>query len=144
MKHIFSPEGEAALYSKIGENSLIGEFNVIRGQGGVQIGNRVYTSPMVQIMAVNHVFADKTRPFVEQGITAQGITIEDDVWIGSGAVITDGVKVGNGAVVAAGSVVTHDVAPHSIVAGVPARLIRTIGVDGNKEEKLKVYFEEKV
>ena len=128
----------------VGENSLIGEFNVIRGQGGVQIGNRVYTSPMVQIMAVNHVFADKTRPFVEQGITAQGIIIEDDVWIGSGAVITDGVRVGKGSVVAAGSVVTHDVAPHTIVAGVPARLVRTIGLDGNKQNKQEVYFEEKV
>ena len=96
------------------------------------------------VFAVNHVFNDPTRPFVEQGITAQGIIIEDDVWIGSGAVITDGVRVGKGSVVAAGSVVTHDVAPHTIVAGVPARLVRTIGLDGNKQNKQEVYFEEKV
>jgi len=51
---------------------------------------------------VNHVVDDPTRPFVEQGITAEGITIEDDVWIGSGAIVTDGVTVGKGAVVAAG------------------------------------------
>jgi acetyltransferase-like isoleucine patch superfamily enzyme len=112
---------------RIGRNSLVGEFNVIRGQGGVTIGDRVYTSPLVQIAAVDHVFDDPTRPFVEQGITAQGITIEDDVWIGAGAIITDGVTVGRGAVVAAGSVVTADVAPHSVVAGAPARIIRNVG-----------------
>ncbi len=111
----------------IGEDSLIGEMNVIRGQGGIHIGDRVYTSPLVQIIAVNHVFDDPNRPFVEQGITAEGIVIEDDVWIGSGAVITDGVRVGKGAVVAAGAVVTKDVPPHTVVGGVPARLIKEIG-----------------
>ncbi len=52
---------------RIGRDSLIGEYNVIRGQGGVTIGDRVYTSPFVQIVAVNHVFSDPDRPFVEQG-----------------------------------------------------------------------------
>lgn len=112
---------------KIGRNSLIGEYTVIRGQGGVTLGDRVYTSPMTQLIAVNHNFDDPTRPFVEQGITAQGIVVEDDVWIGSSAIITDGVRVGQGAVVAAGAVVTKDVAPHTVVGGVPARLIRQIG-----------------
>jgi acetyltransferase-like isoleucine patch superfamily enzyme len=110
----------------IGEDSLIGEMNVIRGQGGVSIGSRVYTSPLVQIIAVNHVFDDPDRPFVDQGITAEGIVIEDDVWIGSGAVITDGVRVGKGAVVAAAAVVTKDVPPHTVVGGVPAKTIKTI------------------
>jgi len=112
---------------KIGRDSLIGEYTVIRGQGGVTLGDRVYTSPMTQLIAVNHNFDDPARPFVEQGITAQGIIVEDDVWIGSGAIITDGVRVGQGAVVAAGAVVTKDVAPHTVVGGVPARLIRQIG-----------------
>ena len=111
---------------RIGNDSLIGEYNVIRGQGGVAIGDRVYTSPMVQIIAVNHVFEDPMRPFVEQGITAQGIVIEDDVWIGSGAVVTDGVRVGKGAVIAAGAVVTKDVAAHTVAGGVPARVLREI------------------
>lgn len=110
----------------IGADSLIGEMNVIRGQGGVRIGDRVYTSPLVQIIAVNHVFDDPETPFVEQGITAEGIVIEDDVWIGAGAVITDGVRVGKGAVVAAGAVVTQDVPPHTVVGGVPARLLKEI------------------
>jgi acetyltransferase-like isoleucine patch superfamily enzyme len=123
----------------IGCDSLIGEYTVIRGQGGVTIGNRVYTSPMVQIVAVNHVFDDPQRSFVEQGITAEGIVIEDDVWIGSGAVITDGVRLGKGAVIAAGTVVTQDVAPHTVVGGVPARLLRKI--DGSSDQRRgKVYL----
>lgn len=111
---------------RIGRDSLIGEYTVIRGQGGVTLGDRVYTSPFVQIIAVNHVFDDPARSFVEQGITAEGIVIEDDVWIGSGAVITDGVRVGKGAVIAAGAVVTKDVVPHTVVGGVPARVLRDI------------------
>lgn len=118
---------------KIGRNSLVGEYTVIRGQGGVEIGDRVYTSPFTQILAVNHVFDDPTRSFVEQGITAVGIAIEDDVWLGAGAIITDGVRVGKGAVVAAGAVVTQDVPPHTVVAGVPARVIKHI--DNNTPPK---------
>jgi acetyltransferase-like isoleucine patch superfamily enzyme len=111
---------------RIGRDSLIGEYNVIRGQGGATIGDRVYTSPHVQIVAVNHVFDDPARSFTVQGITGQGITVEDDVWIGSGAVICDGVRVGQGAVVAAGAVVTEDVPAHTVVTGVPARVARQI------------------
>ena len=110
----------------IGRESLIGEFNVLRGQGGITIGDRVYTSPLVQLAAVNHVFNDPERPFTEQGITAEGIVIEDDVWIGAGAIITDGVRVGQGSVVAAGAVVTRDVPSHTVVAGVPARVVKPI------------------
>jgi acetyltransferase-like isoleucine patch superfamily enzyme len=114
---------------EIGRDSLIGEYSVIRGQGGVKIGDRVYTSPFTQIIAVNHVFDDPDRPFVEQGITAEGIIIEDDVWIGAGVIVTDGVKIGKGAVIAAGAVVTKDVSSHTVVGGVPAKIIKTI--DGN-------------
>ena len=125
----------------IGCNSLVGEYTVIRGQGGVTIGDRVYTSPFTQILAVNHVFDDPQRPFIDQGITAEGIVIEDDVWIGAGAIITDGVRVGQGAVIAAGAVVTEDVPAHTVVAGVPARVIKQI--DGSQPAgamNRKVYF----
>ena len=128
--HVYNFRGIPHSGISIGDDSLVGEYNVIRGQGGVRIGNRVYTSPMVQLLAVNHVFADDRRPFVEQGITAQGITIEDDVWIGAGAIVTDGVRVGAGAVIAAGAVVTRDVAPRTVVAGSPAREIRAIDGTG--------------
>jgi acetyltransferase-like isoleucine patch superfamily enzyme len=124
---------------KIGRDSLIGEFSVLRGQGGITIGDRVYTSPLVQLAAVNHVFADPERPFVGQGITAQGIVVEDDVWIGAGAIVTDGVRIGRGAVVAAGAVVTRDVPPHTVVGGVPARVIKTISGDDPPPD-LPIYF----
>ena len=123
---------------RIGEDSLVGEYSVIRGQGGVTIGNRVYTSPFTQIIAVNHIFDDPSRSFVEQGITAEGIEIEDDVWLGAGAIITDGVHVGKGAVVAAGAVVTKDVPPHTVVGGVPARVIRQI--EGPREGSSQEVF----
>jgi acetyltransferase-like isoleucine patch superfamily enzyme len=118
---------------KIGRNSLVGEYTVIRGQGGVQIGDRVYTSPFTQIIAVNHVFDDPDLPFIDQGITAEGIVIEDDVWLGSGAIITDGVRVGKGAVIAAGAVVTHDVPAYTVVGGIPAQPIR----DVKKQKEIK-------
>ena len=124
---------------KIGSDSLIGEYSVIRGQGGVQIGDRVYTSPFTQIIAVNHVFDDPNVPFIDQGITAEGIVIEDDVWLGAGAVITDGVRVGKGAVVAAGAVVTKDVAPHTVVGGVPAKVIKSI--DGTNPKADRVIYQ---
>jgi hypothetical protein len=98
---------------KIGRDSLVGEYSVIRGQGGVQIGDRVYTSPFTQIIAVNHVFDDPDRPFIEQGITAEGIVIEDDVWLVAGAIIKDGVHVGKGAVVPRGG--GHRMFPHTVV-----------------------------
>lgn len=124
--HVYNFRGLPHAGIKIGKDSLVGEYSVIRGQGGVTIGDRVYTSPFTQIIAVNHVFADRTRPFTEQGITAEGIVIEDDVWLGAGAVITDGVRVGKGAVVAAGAVVTKDVPAHTVVGGVPAKVIKEI------------------
>ena len=136
--HVYNFRGMAQSGIKIGRDSLVGEYSVIRGQGGVEIGDRVYTSPFTQIIAVNHVFDDPNRPFVEQGITAEGIVIEDDVWLGSGAIITDGVRVGKGAVVAAGAVVTKDVPPHTVVGGVPAKVIKTIDGKENPSGR-KIY-----
>lgn len=140
--HVYNFRGIPHSGIRVGNDSLIGEYNVIRGQGGVTIGNRVYTSPLVQLLAVNHVFDDAGRPFVEQGITAQGIVIEDDVWIGAGAIVTDGVTIRRGAVVAAGAVVTKDVPENCIVAGSPARVIRHRGAAGNKSCRGPVYLGE--
>jgi acetyltransferase-like isoleucine patch superfamily enzyme len=109
---------------RIGEDSLVGEFCVIRGQGGVHIGDKVYLAPLVQILAVNHVYDDPRRAIIEQGITAEGIVIEDDVWIGAGAIILDGVRVGTGSVIGAGSVVTENLPPYSVAAGSPAKVMK--------------------
>ena len=137
--HVYNFRGLPHAGIKIGCNSLVGEYSVIRGQGGVEIGDRVYTSPFTQIIAVNHVFDDPSRPFVDQGITAEGIVIEDDVWLGAGAVITDGVRVGQGAVVAAGAVVTRDVPPYTVVGGVPARIIKKIESNSTEPER-EIYY----
>ncbi len=136
--HVYNFRDLPHAFIHIGSNSLIGEYNILRGQGGITVGDRVYTAPNVQMLAVNHVFTDPARPMVEQGITAAGIVVEDDVWIGAGAILTDGVRVGKGAVVAAGAVVTQDVPPHTVVGGVPARILRTI--DGSDEVKGSFYF----
>jgi acetyltransferase-like isoleucine patch superfamily enzyme len=124
--HVYNFRSLPHAFIHIGKDSLIGELNVLRGQGGITIGDRVYTAPLVQMLAVNHVFDDPARPIIEQGITAEGIVVEDDAWIGAGAIITDGIRIGRGAVVAAGAVVTSDVPPHTVVGGVPARVLKQI------------------
>ncbi len=140
--HVYNFRNLPHSFIRIGRDSLIGEYCVIRGQGGVTIGDRVYTSPFTQIIAVNHVFDDPTRPFVEQGITAAGIVIEDDVWLGAGAIITDGVRVGKGAVVAAGAVVTKDVPPHTVVAGVPAVPVKNIAAGNEPGKDRAIYHDQ--
>jgi acetyltransferase-like isoleucine patch superfamily enzyme len=111
---------------RIGARSLIGEACVLRGQGGITIGDDVYLAPLVQILAVNHVYHDTTRPVSHQGITCQGIAIEDGAWIGAGAIILDGVRIGRNAVVGAGAIVTKDVPAYTIAVGNPARVVRDL------------------
>jgi acetyltransferase-like isoleucine patch superfamily enzyme len=126
----------------IGARSLVGEGCVLRGQGGISIGDDVYLAPLVQILAVNHVYQDTTRPISHQGITAQGITIGDGAWIGAGAIILDGVRVGRNVVVGAGAVVTRDVPPCSLVTGNPARVVRDLRaepIDLSAKKRLTVY-----
>jgi acetyltransferase-like isoleucine patch superfamily enzyme len=108
----------------VGKNCFFGEYTCIRGQGGVRIGDGVYTGTQVQIAAVNHVFTDPDRFIKDQGITAEGITIEDDVWLGSNAVVVDGVTIGKGSVIGAGAVVTRSLPPYSIAVGVPAKVVK--------------------
>jgi acetyltransferase-like isoleucine patch superfamily enzyme len=138
--HVYNFRNIPRSHIHIGRDSLVGEYSVIRGQGGVQIGDRVYTSPFTQIIAVNHVFDDPARPFVEQGITAQGIVIEDDVWLGAGAIVTDGVRIGRGAVVAAGAVVTQDVPPYTVVGGIPARPLKKIEKNDTPPDRGTIYY----
>lgn len=93
--------------------------------GPVHIGDDVMMGPRCTIISANHRFDDLTVPMNRQGWSEVGrpVVIEDDVWIGANVTITAGVRVGHGSVLAAGSVVTKDVPPFSIVGGVPARVL---------------------
>jgi acetyltransferase-like isoleucine patch superfamily enzyme len=95
----------------------------------VTIGDRVSIAPNVMIIADTGPNNSKLQdiPYIkEQIIKAKPVVIDDDAWIGAGAIILPGVVIGSKAIVGAGSVVTKSVEPYTIVAGVPARRIRTI------------------
>jgi acetyltransferase-like isoleucine patch superfamily enzyme len=121
--HVFNYRDLPQAGITVGKNCFFGEYTCIRGQGGVHIGDGVYTGTHVNIAAVNHVFADPDRFIREQGITADGIIIEDDVWLGSNVTVVDGVTIGKGSVVGAGAVVTKSIPPYSIAVGVPAKVV---------------------
>jgi len=107
---------------KIGNYVAINEKCRLRN---VDIGNYVLIAPEVYILHSGHVFESKELPIYSQGETKYRKTIiEDDVWIGARSVILPGKIIGKGSIVAAGSVVTKDVLPYSIVGGNPAKLIK--------------------
>lgn len=108
----------------MGKECNVGQFNTIFTKTkDVIIGDLVRIGPHVNIIASNRIYKSKDIPILKQGVTEEGITIGNDVWIGAGSTILDGVNLGDGVVVAAGSVVTKDVPPYSIVGGVPAKII---------------------
>lgn len=108
----------------IGDNTRIGMHNTIIGP--VCIGNNVILAQNIVISALNHNYSDSTMPICQQGVNTKPIVVEDDSWIGAGSIITQGVTIGKHSVVAAGAVVTKDVPPHSLVAGIPAKIIKSI------------------
>jgi acetyltransferase-like isoleucine patch superfamily enzyme len=124
--HVYNFRGMPQAGISIGKRCIVGELSVIRGQGGVTIGDDVLIAPQVQILAVEHNVHTTRVPIMEQGITGRGILIEDGAWLGAGAIITDGVHIGRNAVIGAGAVVTRDIPAGSIAVGVPARVVRKI------------------
>lgn len=108
----------------IGDHTRIGLHNTIIGP--VNIGSHVNLAQGITVTALNHNFDDTNKRIDEQGVSTTPVTIEDDVWIGANAVVLPGVTIGNHCVVAAGAVVTKNVPPHSLVAGVPAKIIKQI------------------
>ena len=106
----------------IGERTTIGFYTFIYASAGVKIGNDCLIAPFVYIVDSDHSIEIGKNINLQPNKTAK-IVIEDDVWIATGAKILKGVTIGKGAVIAAGALVKDDVAPNSIVGGVPAKLL---------------------
>jgi acetyltransferase-like isoleucine patch superfamily enzyme len=115
----------------IGEDTNITPGLVVNdGYSGLcRIGNRVSIATNVTLVVDSNPNNSRLgdEPYVKEHLVKQGpVVIEDDAWLGTNAVVLPGVRVGRGAVVGAGAVVTRDVAPFTVVAGVPARPIRSL------------------
>ena len=108
----------------ISDHTRVGLHNTIIGP--VTIGSHVNLAQGITVTALNHNFSETDKRIDEQGVSTTPVAIDDDVWIGANAVILPGVSIGTHSVVAAGAVVTKDVPPHSLVAGVPAKIIKQL------------------
>lgn len=113
----------------IGDCSSINANCVLYGTGGISIGSYVRIAANCVIVSSSHTFEALAVPIHDQGFSATGITINDNVWIGANVTILDGVTIGAGSIVGAGSVVRKDIAPNTIVAGVPAKFIKARHAD---------------
>ena len=108
----------------LGAHVFINYMCVIIDNNEVRIGDHVMIGPSVHIYTAAHDLQAKTR--IQGWEVAKPVTIEENVWIGGGAIILPGVSIGRNAVIGAGAVVTRDVAADTVVAGNPAKLIRVI------------------
>ncbi|WP_068858266.1 acyltransferase [Perlucidibaca aquatica] len=105
----------------VGIRSCIGSGSFVDAAGGVKIGDYVMISHMVSINSITHPIEPPYHAVVKAETK-----INDYVWIGAGSIILEGCEIGEGAIVAAGSVVRQSVAPWTIVAGIPARHIKSL------------------
>jgi acetyltransferase-like isoleucine patch superfamily enzyme len=108
---------------RVGRNVFVNQNCTFYDLGGIDIADDVMIGPNVSIITSGHPIAPSQR---RAGVIAKPVVIERNVWIAAGAIIIGGVTVGENSVVAAGSVVTRDVPPNSLVGGNPARVIRSI------------------
>ncbi len=106
----------------IGKRCFIQQCCTFFGRGGITIGDDVFIGPKVNLITINH----DPNPENRSATCGRPVVIGDKVWIGIGATILPGVRIGYGAIVGAGSVVTKDVPAMTVVAGNPARIIKTI------------------
>lgn len=107
---------------EMGSHCTVNPFAVLAGK--IRMGDMVRIATHACLYGANHGHEDLDKPFCAQPHTEEGITIGDDVWIGTQVIIVDGVTIGSHSLLAAGAVVTKDVPPYSIVGGNPARVIR--------------------
>lgn len=105
---------------------VIGQ-NLVDDKAYLEIGDRVSIGPRVTVLPMEHANASRVR--VAMKVREGGVIIKDDVWIGAGVIILSGVTIGECSVIGAGAVVTKDVEPYTVVAGVPARKIRDIKIE---------------
>ncbi|HMS82200.1 MAG TPA: sugar O-acetyltransferase [Nitrospira sp.] len=116
---------------RLGRNTFINYQCVFLDCAPIEIGDDAQIGPAVQLYTAEHPLDAETR---RAGLeSARPIRIGRDVWIGGGAIVLAGVNVGDECVIGAGSVVVHDVPSGSVVAGNPARVIRTVGGGKNRE-----------
>jgi len=107
---------------RIGSRTTVGYQTFIFASDSITIGDDCLIAPFVYLVDSNHGTRRDT-PINRQGNVARSIHVGNDVWVGVGARLLAGVKVGDGAIIAAGAVIATDVAPYTIVGGVPARQI---------------------
>ena len=131
---------EPSCYFCYGTNITLGEGTYINfdcnfvDDGKINIGKDVLFGPSVTIATTGHPVNPKMREYMY----ADTVTIEDNCWIGAGAIICPGVTIGRNSVIGAGSVVTHDIPEDSVAAGSPCRVIRPIG-----EQDEKYYYKDR-
>ena len=115
----------------VGKNVFINACCHFQDQGGITLGDNCLVGHNVIFATLNHGFAPEER----QSMLPAPIVVGRNVWIGSNSTILQGVTIGDNSIIAAGSVVTKDVPANAIVAGVPARFIRSISPEKEKQQK---------
>ncbi len=110
---------------EIGAGTWIGQQCFFHSAGGMRIGRNVGIGPAVKILTSQHEDAGVDGPILHAPIRFAEVVIEDDCDLGAGAIVLPGVRIGRGTQVGAGAVVTKDTPAFSVVAGVPAKLLRT-------------------
>ncbi|MHC4707404.1 MAG: acyltransferase [Planctomycetota bacterium] len=108
----------------IGAGTWIGQQCFFHGAGGLTVGKNVGIGPGVKIITSAHAEEGREKPILHSRIEFAPVVIEDDVDIGLGAIILMGVTVGRGAQIGAGAVLSQDVPPYAVSAGVPAKVLR--------------------
>jgi acetyltransferase-like isoleucine patch superfamily enzyme len=117
---------EQGINIRVGRNVFINQNCTLSDIGGITIGDEVFIGPRVSLITSGHPVDPEFR---RSHIVAGPIAIERGVWLCAGATVLHGVTVGEDSVVAAGAVVTHDVPAGVLVAGVPARVLRSVRPD---------------